>query len=68
MASDHLDATDAVDRAMNRVLAAERDANARVAGCRDQRMGEEIAEGDWERFSGLEHELTTTVRRLSPDS
>jgi V/A-type H+-transporting ATPase subunit A len=29
------------------------------------RMGEEIPEGDWERFSDLDHELTATVRRLS---
>jgi V/A-type H+-transporting ATPase subunit A len=28
------------------------------------RMGEEIAEGDWERFSALDQELTTTVRGL----
>jgi V/A-type H+-transporting ATPase subunit A len=28
------------------------------------RMGEEIAEGDWDRFSALDLELTTTIRRL----
>jgi V/A-type H+-transporting ATPase subunit A len=28
------------------------------------RMGEEIAEGEWEAFSELEQELTTTVRGL----
>jgi V/A-type H+/Na+-transporting ATPase subunit A len=28
------------------------------------RMGEEIPEGDWERFSELDRELTATVRRL----
>jgi len=28
------------------------------------RMGEEIPEGEWERFSELERELTATVRRL----
>jgi V/A-type H+-transporting ATPase subunit A len=27
-------------------------------------MGEEIPEGDWERFSELDRELTATVRRL----
>jgi hypothetical protein len=27
-------------------------------------MGEEIAEGDWDRFSALDLELTTTIRRL----
>ena len=29
------------------------------------RIGEEIAEGDWERFSELDRELTATVRRLT---
>jgi V/A-type H+-transporting ATPase subunit A len=28
------------------------------------RMGEEIADGDWESFSALDQELTATVRRL----
>lgn len=28
------------------------------------RMGEEIPEGDWERFSALDHELTDTFRHL----
>jgi V/A-type H+-transporting ATPase subunit A len=28
------------------------------------RMGEEIPDGDWERFSELDRELTATVRRL----
>ena len=28
------------------------------------RMGEEIPEGDWERFSALDKELTATQRRL----
>jgi V/A-type H+-transporting ATPase subunit A len=28
------------------------------------RMGEEIAEGDWERFAALDRELGATVRRL----
>jgi hypothetical protein len=32
------------------------------------RMGEEIAEGDWERFSELDRELTATVRRLTDAS
>ena len=31
------------------------------------RMGEEIPEGDWERFSDLDHELTDTVRRLGSE-
>ena len=30
------------------------------------RMGEEIPEGDWERFSDLERELTRSVRELMP--
>lgn len=29
------------------------------------RMGEDIPEGDWERFSELERELATTVRELT---
>ena len=29
------------------------------------RMGEEIPEGDWERFSALDKELTATLRRLA---
>ena len=29
------------------------------------RMGEEIPEGDWERFSALEQDLAATVRRLN---
>jgi len=29
------------------------------------RMGEEIPDGDWERFSALDQELTATLRRLS---
>jgi V/A-type H+-transporting ATPase subunit A len=29
------------------------------------RMGEEIPEGDWERFSALEQDLAATVRRLT---
>jgi hypothetical protein len=29
------------------------------------RMGEEIPEGDWERFSRLDLELTETARRLA---
>jgi|PlaIllAssembly_1097288.scaffolds.fasta_scaffold50249_2 V/A-type H+-transporting ATPase subunit A len=28
------------------------------------RMGEEIPEGDWERFAGLDRDLTATLRRL----
>lgn len=31
---------------------------------RIMRMGEEIEDGDWEAFSALDQELTTTVRRL----
>lgn len=31
------------------------------------RMGEEIAEGDWERFSELDHELAATARRLTDE-
>jgi len=31
------------------------------------RMGEEIPEGDWERFSELDRELSATVRRLAED-
>lgn len=31
------------------------------------RMGEEIPEGDWERFSELERELSATARRLSEE-
>jgi len=31
------------------------------------RMGEEIPEGDWERFSDLDRDLTATVRRLSSE-
>jgi V/A-type H+-transporting ATPase subunit A len=27
-------------------------------------MGEEIPEGDWERFAALDRELASTVRRL----
>jgi V/A-type H+-transporting ATPase subunit A len=29
------------------------------------RMGEEVPEGDWERFSALDQDLTATVRRLT---
>ncbi|MBK1630572.1 ATPase [Thiohalocapsa halophila] len=32
------------------------------------RMGEEIPEGDWERFSELDRELTATVRRLREEA
>jgi V/A-type H+-transporting ATPase subunit A len=28
------------------------------------RMGEEIPEGEWERFGALDRELTATIRRL----
>jgi V/A-type H+-transporting ATPase subunit A len=31
------------------------------------RMGEEIPDGDWERFSELDRELTATVRRLQKE-
>jgi len=27
-------------------------------------MGEEIPEGDWDRFSALDRDLTATLRRL----
>jgi V/A-type H+-transporting ATPase subunit A len=32
------------------------------------RMGEEIPEGDWERFSQLDRELTETARRLADEA
>ncbi len=32
------------------------------------RMGEEIPEGDWERFSALDRELTATARRLGEEA
>jgi V/A-type H+-transporting ATPase subunit A len=55
---------DSAEQLLNAGIAPEEIASAPIFRAL-MRMGEEIPEGDWERFSELDRELAATVRRLT---